>query len=83
MACRKLDVGGVLERAEHVEADQARAGRHALDPDVARGRVGLGAEVLHVVDVQALAGDRVGVEERLVAAGGLARAVAGEVLVVD
>ena len=44
--------------------------------------IGLGAEVLHVVDVDALARDRVGVEERLVAAGDLARPVAGEVLVV-
>src|SRR5581483_12020328 len=61
----------------------AGARRDALDPDVARGRIRLGAEAVHVVGVQALAGDRVGIEKGLVAARRLARAVTGEVLVVD
>ena len=67
-------------RAEHVESDHAGTGSHALDADVAGGRIGLGAEAVDVVDVNALTTDRVGVEERLVAVGGLARSVAGEVL---
>ena len=46
-------------------------------------RIGLGAEVGDVVRDEALAGDGVRVEEGLVAAGGLPRAVTGEVLVVD
>jgi hypothetical protein len=58
-------------------------GSHALNADVAGCRIRLGGEVLHVVGVESLAGDGVGVEERLVAAGGLAGAVAGEVLVID
>ena len=68
MACRKFDWVVSSKVPKTFEADQAAPGRHAFDPDVARPRVGLGAEVLHVVDVRALAGDRVGVEECLVAA---------------
>ena len=79
---QEVGLGGVLEGAEHVKPDQAGAGGHALDPDVAGRRVGCAEKPFDVVDLDALAGDRVGVEERLVAGGELAGPVAGEVLVV-
>ena len=47
------------------------------------GGVGLGAEIGDIVDVDALAGDRIGVEEGLVAVRRLTGPVAAEVLVVD
>ena len=80
-------VDGLQDRgvaAEH-EADQARAGSDADDPDVAarRQRVGLVDELREVVDDDALRSDGRRVAERLPAVGGRARAGAGEVLVVD
>src|SRR6185437_15443323 len=73
----------VGEGAEYIQTDKRGTGRHTFDADVARGRIGLRAETIGAVDVDALAGNRVGVEEGLIAAGGLSRTVAAEVLVVD
>ena len=64
------------------QANQARARRYALDPDIARAGHGMGAIARHVVDLATLRGDRAGVAECLLAAGLLVRAPAGEVLVV-
>ena len=79
---KEVGLGGELECPEHVQSDQRRTGSHALDADVAGGRIRLGTEAVDVVDHDALAGDRVGIEECLVAAGELAGPVAAEVLIV-
>ncbi len=82
---------GVVDRlqdrgvaGEH-QAHQAGPGRHADDADVAAGRqrVCLVDELRQVVHHGALGGDRGGVTVGLAAVGDRARAVAGEVLVVD
>ena len=72
----------MLALAEHLQRDERRAGRDALDLDIARRGGQLRAEPGHVVHRRALPGDRVGVGERLAARRGAGRAVAAEVLVV-
>ena len=75
---QEVRLGRVLEGAEDVETDERCAGSHALDADVAGGRIGLRAETLDVVSHQALARDGVRIQKGLVAAGRMPRSVAGK-----
>jgi hypothetical protein len=73
---------GILA-AEAVKGDQARTRSDALDANEARPVRSERAVALHVVDLAALRGDRAGVAEFLLTAGGHPGALAAEVLVVD
>ena len=75
-------VEGFVGRAEDVQSDQARSGSDAENPNVARlGQAGV--EVLEVVDLPALRGDRTRVLECLAPIGRSRCPGSAEVLVVD